>query len=82
LWPRGDYSYEWTTLDGGDLDWRVLLKRAAAAGFDGPLVYEYVNPFKRMPLRYWDTLPEPEDVARGEGLFLRKILGELALGDR
>jgi sugar phosphate isomerase/epimerase len=80
--PRGDYSYEWTTLAGGDLDWKALLKRATATGFDGPLVYEYVNPFKGMPLRYWDILPEPEDAARRESLFLRKILEGLAINDR
>jgi sugar phosphate isomerase/epimerase len=80
--PRGDDSYAWTTLAGGDLDWKTLLQRAADAGFDGPLVYEYVNPFKGMPLRYWDTLPEPEDAARKESLFLRKILDELSTGDR
>jgi sugar phosphate isomerase/epimerase len=69
--PRGDYSYEWTPLDQGDLDWRALVARARSAGFDGPIVYEYANPFKGMPPTYWDTLQEPEEAARDAGRFLR-----------
>lgn len=75
--PRGDFSYEWTHLADGDLNWRELLKLAASQGFDGPLVYEYVNPFKGMPLKYWDALPEPEDAARDEAAFLRSVLSEM-----
>ncbi len=71
--PRGDVSYEWTCLDGGDLDWKVLMQRARAAKFDGPVVYEYVNPFKGMPLSYWDSLPEPEEAARDAAEFLRQV---------
>jgi sugar phosphate isomerase/epimerase len=72
--PRGDYSYEWTPLDQGDLDWRRLLARAKDLGFDGPLVYEYVNPFKGMPTTYWDTLPEPEEAAERTASFLKSVL--------
>ncbi len=75
--PRGDHHYEWTSLDSGDLDWKHLLRVAAAGGFNGPLVYEYVNPFKGMPTEYWDTLPEPDEAARREGAFLHGILAEL-----
>jgi sugar phosphate isomerase/epimerase len=71
--PRGDYSYEWTPLDQGDLDWRRLLARAHELGFDGPVVYEYVNPFKGMPTTYWDTLPEPEEAAARAAGFLKSI---------
>ncbi len=70
--PRGDYSYQWTSLADGDLDWPRLLARAAGHGFAGPVVYEYVNPFKGMPPTYWNTLPEPEEAARREAEFLRK----------
>lgn len=72
--PRGDASYEWVSLSEGDLNWRELINQAAAGGFDGPLVYEYVNPFKGMPPRYWDTLPEPEAAAEREGAFIREII--------
>ncbi len=75
--PRGDFSYEWKRLADGDLDWAALLKLAKENGFDGPLVYEYVNPFKGMPLKYWDTLPEPEVAAREEGAFLRGLLNQM-----
>lgn len=71
--PRGDFSYEWTTLSAGDLDWRSLLRTARERGFDGPIVYEYVNPFKGMPLSYWDALPEPEEAAKREAEFLKSI---------
>jgi sugar phosphate isomerase/epimerase len=75
--PRGDFSYEWKSLADGDIDWPALLGRAAAAGFDGPIVYEYVNPFKGMPLTYWDSLPEPEDAAGAEAEYLRGVLTAL-----
>jgi len=75
--PRGDYSYEWTTLAHGDLDWSKLLRMAREAGFTGPIVYEYVNPFKGMPPRYWDRLPEPDVAARTEAEFLHQVISEL-----
>lgn len=74
--PRGDFSYEWKSLSEGDLDWPKLLARVRTDGFNGPLVYEYVNPFKGMPLAYWDTLPEPEEAARHEAAYLRSILSQ------
>jgi len=75
--PRGNASYEWVGLADGDVDWPKLVAQAAAAGFDGQLVFEYVNPFKGMPPGYWDTLPEPVDAAKREGAFLRKIVDGL-----
>ena len=78
--PRGDVSYEWTSLADGDLDWRQLLGEARATGFDGPLTFEYVNPFKGMPMEYWDGLREPEEAARVEADFLRSVLDELEPG--
>ena len=75
--PRGNFSYEWTSLADGDLDWRDLLRRARQAGFDGPLTFEYVNPFKGMPLKYWDQLREPHEAARIEAEYLRKVLEEI-----
>lgn len=76
--PRGDHSYQWTPLADGDLDWPQLLRLAKSTGFDGPLVFEYVNPFKGMPPAYWDTLREPADAAQQEAAFLRAIVDELA----
>lgn len=72
--PRGDCSYEWTGLADGDLDWSQLIPRARQEGFKGPIVFEYVNPFKGMPLSYWNSLREPEEAARVEAEFLRRIL--------
>ncbi len=72
--PRGDHSYEWTSLAEGDLDWKQLIGKAKAGGFDGPIVYEYVNPFKGMPLTYWETLPEPDEAAEKEAKFLRGVV--------
>ncbi len=78
--PRGEFSYEWTSLDQGDLDWHALLAQAHAQGFDGPVVYEYVNPFKGMPLAYWDSLPEPAQAAREQGEFLRRVIASIESG--
>lgn len=75
--PRGDFSYEWKALAEGDLDWTSLLRRAAHAGFDGPIVYEYVNPFKGMPPTYWESLREPEDAAEAEAKFLTDVIANL-----
>lgn len=72
--PRGDYSYEWTSLADGDIDWKDLLCKARDGGFDGPMVFEYVNPLKGMPLPYWNTLREPAQAARDEAAFLQSIL--------
>ena len=79
--PRGQYSYEWTPLADGDMNWKDLLHRAAAAGFDGPLTFEYVNPFKGMPSDYWDCLREPEQAAREEAGYLKGLLDEIAAVD-
>ena len=75
--PRGDYGYEWTALADGDLDWQQLLAQAYRGGFAGPLTYEYVNPFKGMPLSYWDALPEPEMAAQREAAYLRQLIDGL-----
>jgi sugar phosphate isomerase/epimerase len=72
--PRGDFSYQWTGLADGDLQWVDLLAKAKKQGFEGPVVYEYVNPFKGMPPAYWDSLPEPEESAQREVEFLKGIL--------
>ncbi len=72
--PRGNFSYQWTSLAEGDLNWPELLARAAQQGFSGPVVFEYVNPFKGMPPSYWDSLPEPEEAAQREADYLRDII--------
>jgi sugar phosphate isomerase/epimerase len=76
--PRGEYSYQWSSLSDGDLDWPALLALARQSGFDGPLVFEYVNPFKGMPAEYWNTLREPHHAAAEEADFLRQALISLA----
>ena len=75
--PRGDFSYEWTSLADGDLNWPQLLQHAADLDFDGPLVYEHLNPFKGMPSAYWDSLPEPAEAAQTEAIYLRGLLEKL-----
>ncbi|QGJ69794.1 Sugar phosphate isomerase/epimerase [Planctomycetales bacterium 10988] len=72
--PKGDKAYEWVLPQDGDLKWQELLQQAAEQGFDGPVVYEYVNPFKGMPLEYWDSIPEPEQAAQEVQKYLRGIL--------
>lgn len=75
--PRGEYSYQWTSLAEGDIDWKAMLKLARDGGFDGPLTFEYVNPFKGMPADYWNILREPEEAAREEADYLRQLLREI-----
>ncbi|MCA8999604.1 MAG: sugar phosphate isomerase/epimerase [Planctomycetaceae bacterium] len=72
--PRGDASYEWASLAAGDLDWQRLLRLAVQGGFDGPLTFEYVNPFKGMPPDYWTILREPEEAAETESRYLRDLI--------
>ena len=38
--PRGDVSYEWKSLEEGDLNWQDLLAKAKSGGFDGPVEVE------------------------------------------
>ncbi|QDT34515.1 sugar phosphate isomerase/epimerase family protein [Thalassoglobus polymorphus] len=76
--PRGDFSYEWTSLEQGDVRWDKFLKQAVADGFDGPLTFEYVNPFKGMPADYWNILREPEKAAAEEIAYIKKVLNEIA----
>ncbi len=75
--PRGKFSYEWTSLAEGDLNWGQLLSLARQNGFDGPLTFEYVNPFKGMPSDYWNILREPDQAAEEEARFLRQLLASL-----
>lgn len=75
--PRGDYSYEWSPLAEGDLQWEAILKHAFENGFDGPLTFEYVNPFKGMPADYWNILREPALAAEQEAEYLRSLLTSL-----
>lgn len=75
--PRGDVSYEWTSLADGDIAWDTLLKIAIDDGFDGPLTFEYVNPFKGMPAEYWTILRDPEVAAEQESNFLQQTLETL-----
>lgn len=75
--PRGDFSYEWASLAAGDVDWRAMLQEAVRGGFDGPITFEYVNPFKGMPADYWNVLREPEQAAEEESNYLREVLSEI-----
>ena len=47
--PKDVYGYEWTELPDGDIDWKEVLAELRLGGFDGYVLYEYVNPFKGMP---------------------------------
>ena len=76
--PRGEFAYEWTSLADGDIRWETILKSAKTSGFDGPLTFEYVNPFKGMLPDYWNMLREPEFAAQQEGQYLNQLLAELA----
>ncbi len=69
--PKDAYGYEWTELPDGDLDWREIVDILRQGGFDGYVLYEYVNPFKGMPREYWHLLPDPESAARSAAEHLR-----------
>jgi hypothetical protein len=51
---------------------RILLQSQQIGNLGMATVY--VNPFKGMPLAYWNTLPEPDEAARQEAAFLRGLL--------
>jgi sugar phosphate isomerase/epimerase len=71
--PKDVYGYEWTKLPDGDIDWVEVLDVLRSGGFDGYVLYEYVNPFKGMPRAYWHLLPDPEEAAQSAAEYLRRI---------
>lgn len=71
--PKDVYGYEWTKLPDGDIDWVEVLDVLRSGGFDGYVLYEYVNPFKGMPRAYWHLLPDPEGAAQSAAEYLRRI---------
>ena len=73
--PKNVYGYEWTQLSDGDIDWAEVLGELRHGGFDGYVLYEYVNPFKGMPRAYWHLLPDPEEAAKSAAEYLRHLLG-------
>ena len=73
--PKNVYGYEWTELPDGDVDWKVVLDELRHGGFDGYVLYEYVNPFKGMPRAYWHLLPDPEEAAKSAAEYLRDLTG-------
>lgn len=75
--PRGDFAYEWASLADGDIRWETVLKAALDTGFDGPITFEYVNPFKGMPADYWHLLRDPEFAAEHERAYLAELLADL-----
>jgi sugar phosphate isomerase/epimerase len=58
------------SLEGGALDYRAILGAALRAGYDGPLILEFLS---------WEALPTEEKVAR-DVRFLRNLLVELGDG--
>jgi len=67
-------EFVWTALDEGDIDWERYLKRAISLGFDGPLVYEYANPFKGMSKEFWEAIPDAKTLSEHSEKFLRRII--------
>ena len=72
--PKEVYGYEWTELPDGDIDWQEVLAELRHGGFDGYVLYEYVNPFKGMPRAYWHLLPDPETAAESAAEYLRHLM--------
>ncbi len=72
-----EHQFSWTDTDDGDIDWEKLINRAAGLGFSGPLVYEYINPFKGMALSYWYGLEDPETCTARAGKHLGSIIKAL-----
>lgn len=73
--PKSNHGYEWTELPDGDIDWKDVFDLLRSGGFDGYVLYEYVNPFKGMPRDYWHLLPDPETAARSAAEYLRSVGG-------
>ena len=73
--PKDVYGYEWTELPDGDIDWKEVLAELRQGGFDGYVLYEYVNPFKGMPRAYWHLLPDPESAAKSAAEYMRSLGG-------
>lgn len=71
--PKGHPHFIWAGLDEGDVDWRQLLPALLVNGFHGPIVYEYVNPFKGVHERFWEHL-QPESSARDAAAFVRQVI--------
>ncbi len=71
--PKDVYGYEWTQLPDGDIDWKEVLGELRHGGFDGYVLYEYVNPFKGMPRAYWHLLPDPEEAAKSAAEYLSHL---------
>lgn len=67
-------AFVWTDLASGDLNWKTYLAHARARGFDGPIVYEYANPFKGMSEQFWDRVPPPNEAALTAAQFLRAVV--------
>lgn len=74
--PKDIYGYEWTKLPDGDIDWIEVLAVLRSGGFDGYILYEYVNPFKGMPRAYWHLLPDPEEAAKSAAEYLRRLVSK------
>jgi sugar phosphate isomerase/epimerase len=75
--PKDTYGYEWTELPDGDINWGIVIDELRQGGFDGYVLYEYVNPFKGMPREYWHLLPDPEAAAKSAADYLRSLGGFL-----
>ena len=73
--PKDEHGYEWTELPDGDIDWKEVLDELRHGGFDGYVLYEYVNPFKGMPRAYWHLLPDPESAAKSAAEYMRSLGG-------
>ncbi len=67
-------DFVWTDLASGDVDWRHYLAHARERGFDGPIVYEYANPFKGMSEQFWDRVPPPDESAQSAAHCLQQII--------
>ena len=73
----GRYGYKWASISKGDLDWVKILHELRSVGFDGEILYEYVNPFKGMKRNYWKAIPEPEGWIRENAVYMKKILSKM-----
>ncbi len=73
----GGYGYKWASISKGDLDWVKILHELRSIGFDGEILYEYVNPFKGMGRDYWKNVPEPEEWIRENVVYMKTILSRV-----
>lgn len=67
------YGYEYTNIAKGDIDWSSLIKQVTTLGYNGPIMYEPINPFKLMNREYWEGEMDILELISSFSKFISKI---------